>query len=267
MIGIYKITNKINNKSYIGQSIHVEERWKEHIEKNNNKSLIHLAIIKYGVENFSFEILEQCSQQELNDREIYWIDKYDTYQNGYNLTLGGESGRKYDVNEILETFNKTQSLFKTANIIGCHITTVRNVCRGLGINLSYLQEAKPVEKIDPITLNIIQEYYSISEAALDMNVTHSAIKRAVEGQNQSCQGYFWRYKGDIDKKFSIKEEVKKAKTKINQIDLETGQIIATYDSQADALRALNKNPKSGGISSVCRGNKKSAYGYFWQYAD
>lgn len=66
MIGIYKITNKINGKIYIGQSINIERRWKEHIFDNRKNSLIHLAIIKYGKENFSFEVIEECNQKELN---------------------------------------------------------------------------------------------------------------------------------------------------------------------------------------------------------
>ena len=59
MIGIYKITNLINDKKYVGQSIHIDRRWKEHIYQNRN-SAIHQAIEKYGIENFIFEIIEEC---------------------------------------------------------------------------------------------------------------------------------------------------------------------------------------------------------------
>jgi group I intron endonuclease len=61
MTGIYKITNKINGKVYIGQSINIERRWKEHISDKRKNSLIHLAIEKYGEKNFNFEIIEECS--------------------------------------------------------------------------------------------------------------------------------------------------------------------------------------------------------------
>ena len=44
---------------------------------------------KYGIENFTFSVIEECSQEQLNEREIYWIEYYDTYKNGYNSTLGG----------------------------------------------------------------------------------------------------------------------------------------------------------------------------------
>ena len=94
MIGIYKITNKLNNHSYIGLSTKVEERWKYHQtpynqQRESYKSL-YKAFEKYGIENFTFEILEECSIQELGEKEKYYIAKYDTYKNGYNMTTGGE---------------------------------------------------------------------------------------------------------------------------------------------------------------------------------
>lgn len=90
--GIYKITNNINNKAYIGQSINIEERWKKHKwhTKKQSHYPLYRAFSNYGLENFTFEILEQCHADQLNDREIYWIDHYNTYYNGYNLTLGGD---------------------------------------------------------------------------------------------------------------------------------------------------------------------------------
>ena len=94
MIGIYKITNKLNNHSYIGLSTKLEERWKYHQSPYNQKresyKTLYKAFAKYGIENFTFEILEECSIQELGEREKYYIAKYDTYHNGYNMTSGGE---------------------------------------------------------------------------------------------------------------------------------------------------------------------------------
>lgn len=97
IIGIYKITNKINGKCYIGQSVNIKERWRKHrtvAKRNSGKDChkpLYCAIRKYGVENFSFEILEECSKEELNDKEIYWIAYYNSCNsdNGYNLTKGG----------------------------------------------------------------------------------------------------------------------------------------------------------------------------------
>ena len=86
MIGIYKITNKINGKVYIGQSIHIERRWKEHCRQSTN-SVISDAIKQYGKENFIFEVIEECNQEELNEKEEYYIQLYNSIvPNGYNVT-------------------------------------------------------------------------------------------------------------------------------------------------------------------------------------
>jgi len=91
---IYKWTNKINGKSYIGQTIDEEGRKKDHI-KGKYKCYFHDAIKKYGVENFNYEVIERIEESKLSEREIYWIEYYDTYNNGYNLTLGGEGTRGF----------------------------------------------------------------------------------------------------------------------------------------------------------------------------
>ena len=92
---IYKITNKINGHSYIGLSTHLEDRWKYHQDPYNwnreNKKTLYQAIVKYGIENFEFSVIEECSVKELGEKEIYYIDYFDTYYNGYNMTKGGES--------------------------------------------------------------------------------------------------------------------------------------------------------------------------------
>lgn len=94
MIGIYKITNLIDGKSYIGLSTHIEDRWQYHKTPYNWKrekdKLLYRAITKYGIENFNFEVLEECLPEELSEKEKYYVEKYDTYKNGYNMTAGGE---------------------------------------------------------------------------------------------------------------------------------------------------------------------------------
>ena len=97
MIGIYKIQNLTNGKCYIGQSKNIKRRWKDHrcsannsVDHNYNNPL-YRAIRKYGIENFSFEVIEECLVSELNDKEKYYIQKYNSFFNGYNLTLGGDS--------------------------------------------------------------------------------------------------------------------------------------------------------------------------------
>ena len=90
MIGIYKITNKLNGKVYIGQSVDIDTRWRQHINAKDNYA-IHNAIKKYGKENFKFEVLLECPEDMLDVWERDVIALYDCISpNGYNLTEGGE---------------------------------------------------------------------------------------------------------------------------------------------------------------------------------
>ena len=93
---IYIITNKINNKKYVGQTINPKKRWSAHkyegIHYNYTNIALYNAMKKYGVENFEFKVIESnIDINEINDRETFWIKKINTYKpNGYNLTFGGE---------------------------------------------------------------------------------------------------------------------------------------------------------------------------------
>lgn len=89
--GIYRITNLLNGKSYVGQSVHIEERWKRHryCPKEASHLSLYQDIKKFGIENFRFEILEECLIEQLNEKEVYWIKTLNTYFDGYNNTRGG----------------------------------------------------------------------------------------------------------------------------------------------------------------------------------
>lgn len=96
---IYIITNNINSKVYIGQTIQtLENRWKAHCRNkcSRNEMNMHIkrAILKYGKQNFSITELERCKVTELDEKEIYYIKLYNSYIEGYNSTKGGKSGTK-----------------------------------------------------------------------------------------------------------------------------------------------------------------------------
>lgn len=92
MVGIYKITKKSNGKSYIGQSNDIKRRINEHQSKND--LAIDKAIQKYGIKAFTYEILEECTLDKLDEKEVYWIAYYNTYKGfGYNCNAGGGNSR------------------------------------------------------------------------------------------------------------------------------------------------------------------------------
>ena len=94
--GIYKITHKETGKSYIGLSVDIHNRWKQHrsFAKTGRKSAIYSALKKYGVDAFEFTVLEECASDVLEEREKHWIVQFDTVASGYNLTFGGESNKE-----------------------------------------------------------------------------------------------------------------------------------------------------------------------------
>lgn len=91
LTGIYKISNIINGKVYVGQSLDIKNRWKGHIGAINHDNCLYRAFRKYGIENFTFEILELCDKKLLNEREIFWIASLQSNKSmyGYNMTPGG----------------------------------------------------------------------------------------------------------------------------------------------------------------------------------
>jgi group I intron endonuclease len=88
--GIYKITNLKNNMCYVGQAVDIGSRWKQHIKRgigaeNPTKNKLYPAMLADGVENFTFEIIEQCSKEKLNEREQYWQDYFKAKEFGYSI--------------------------------------------------------------------------------------------------------------------------------------------------------------------------------------
>lgn len=145
MIGIYKYTNKENGKIYIGRSTNIAHRKWEHLHNPSPYSYFDQTLAKIGEEAFLFEIIEECTVDELKEKEKYWISFYKTCvldgrENGYNLTRGGEEYQSENnpwaklslitVNEIIDKLKNTKiSMQKLAQEYGVHYNTISDINR------------------------------------------------------------------------------------------------------------------------------------------
>lgn len=282
MIGIYKITNMINNKIYIGQSKDIQRRWQQHRTESFNVNcraydvIFYRAIRKYGIDNFKFEIIEECPEAKLNEREKYWIKFYNTYikndnSNGYNMTEGGENTSKeleYDIELIQKLWLEGKSHQEIMEAIHCNHSTLTRYLDYLGIDASErrkrsnLYKTKRVYQYD-LDGNYIKSFLSVSEAARilqqqGINAYTSSISYACNSKLQSAYGYIWSY----DKISAVKKKVRH--TKVNQYDL-NGKCLKTYNSLTEAAKENNINNISS-IVNACTGKSKTAGGYIWKYS-
>ncbi len=139
MAKIYKITNVINGKMYIGKTEgDIQERFKQHQQdknkRRNEKRPLYNAMNKYGIENFTIELLEITNNPK--EKEQYYIKKYNTYGNtGYNATIGGDGRAWLDHNAIIKCYEKEQNSIKVAKIMDCCSESVRNILHNNNIEI------------------------------------------------------------------------------------------------------------------------------------
>lgn len=281
---IYKITNLINQKSYIGLTHRTPElRWKEHIDiaygEKGRRHHLHNAILKYGSKNFEFKILEEVSDDELNNREKYWIKYYDTYDNGYNETYGGEGVIKYDYNNFITMWNEGFTVNEIAEEYDCNRNTVyyalskiegwkeeallrreENNRKALNISRSNLIEVYDLDG------NFISSYNSQREASIALfgdNSNEANICRIIKKGKGRVGNY----------QFCLAGEEKPGKYKrtgsrpVSQYDL-SGNFIKTYRSCQEAALALKGDSKYGSyIGQVAKqySKRKTAYGFQWRF--
>lgn len=136
MAYIYCIKNDVNEKVYVGKTVRtVDVRFKEHIKDANNQrcnSKLHRAINKYGSKHFYYEVLEQCTEEESNEREQYYIKKYNSVEKGYNISYGGEGESQVDFAQIENLFLQGYCFKEIANITGHTTKTVSQRLRAAG---------------------------------------------------------------------------------------------------------------------------------------
>lgn len=210
---IYKITNDINDKIYIGKTnFSIEKRFKEHCrdaqkDKCKNRPL-YSAMNKYGIEHFHIESIEEVPRERASEREQYWINFYNSYHFGYNATLGGEGTYRINQQLIFDLFEEGKSLKEIKQKTSYDPATIR----------ACLLEKYPKEKIskefedrkqrpksikvaqiDKNSKEIIKIFNSIEEANRETHANRHIIP-VCKGKRKTAAGYIWRYldeKGDI----------------------------------------------------------------------
>lgn len=281
-VGIYKITNNINNKCYIGQSRNVEKRWENHKYRNLDYPL-YRAFRKYGIQNFTFEIIEECSVDELNSKEAYWIEYYCPE---YNQTVGGDFKivpqklTEKQVNEIKILLATGKYLHSDlAKRYGVHKDTIRDINVGrtwYDDTISY-----PIHLSKYCGLPIGQQISYCPICGKPKSKQGKICYTCYEKQNAK-KAFYKRSKKQLRKivkqvRKKIKEQHKQPfkRFKVNQYSKE-GNFIASFDSIADAVRKLISDnecaPKSESgarshIAEVCKGKRKTAYGYKWEHIE
>lgn len=265
---IYKIENLINHKCYIGQTKKtIQERYKEHIYSSKSKKskiaskVLYKAMRKYGLENFEVTLLEECSDDDLNNREIYWIDKFDSYRNGYNSTIGGDGIRKPlpSYEEVLQyyTDNHNISLTQTAEHFDLCPSTIHDILVRGGFSEIRSHPQKRSYKKSPLynykeIADKYQELKNAKQTAVLFGCSEEVVKRACKECNVEMLTT-----GQYRKEYEVNT--------VYQIDKNTGEIIQSFRNLKEAARFLGNEMYSSNIGACCNGKQKTAYGYRWTY--
>lgn len=208
---IYKITNKINGKMYIGKTIFtVEQRWKEHQKDSRRRDFekrpLYSAIKKYGIENFSIEEVEECPIEILSEREKYWIEYYGSFKNGYNATIGGDGKQYVDYDLVVANYKKLKNQTKVAELMKISTDTVFNALKAKKERILTQQEIQANERGYIIYQydkenNYLKSFPSARAAAREVNNNNSDgashILDVCKGKRKTAYGYIWKFKEDL----------------------------------------------------------------------
>lgn len=242
---IYKIVNIKNQKIYIGKTTKQRptDRFSQHKylathpQQEKNISYLHRAMNKEGINNFTFEIIEQADNALLNDRERYWIKQYNTLSpNGYNLTEGGEG---------TSGFSRSQSKEQRQR-------------KGKSLKQYYKNHPEALEEK--------------RKRAKKLWENPEYRRKIVQGNKRFYQKHPNIFKGKNNPMYGkhhteqalkkIREYAATRKLKIAQLDKDTLKIIKVFDGVKDAEKALNVS--HGWISKAAK-QEKIAYGFRWKF--
>lgn len=260
---IYKITNNVDGKIYIGQTrVSEPVRWQQHVWHANNDPkgdciLLCNAIKKYGKDNFSRVILEKCDNNILNDREKYWIRYYNSSNRdiGYNVEIGGEGHSKFTDEEILTAYKNYGSIIKGSQSIGMSREQFSIRLQALGVET---QREVAICQYD-LQGNFIKEYSTLKEAAEVANV--NTVTLSTEG---IYNDYIWLRKNSSLSPLDLLQQSSYCNKNLQTV-LQysvSGEFVAEHSSAAAASKNTGINVSS--IKAALDGRQVSAGQYLWQ---
>lgn len=285
---IYKVTNKLNGKVYIGKTTcNMATRKKDHISKSLrkvNNIRFHNAIRFYGPDNFYWEVIEDCADDLLDSKEIYYINLYNANNKyfGYNMTEGGDNdpkcnlGRKRSIDSILKTANglRGQKRSKEARL---RMSIAQKKRFGTLDKLKF-KKSKVIKEVFQFDLSgvLVKKWPSAKVASEFVNVDVSNIIRACTNRSKTSAGYIWRYdSSEIDYQFlssihnskkltdSHRKNISKGRRKLVAQYTLDGLLVKTWEGCDVAAKELSIC--KSGIIRCCRGTLKKSGGFVWRY--
>lgn len=208
---IYKITNDVNDKIYVGKTLlNIQKRFSQHkaesLRNKNEKRPLYRAMNKYGCEHFYIELIEECPIEILSDKEIYWINFYDSYKNGYNATLGGDGKQIYNYEAIVKEFLSGKSTKELTVEFDCCIDTIRKALHLANIDIKAVsleryQKQLAMKNKKGETVKIFSgrkeavEWLIKNEYAQtkDFHNISIAIGRVLNGKRKRAYDFYWEY--------------------------------------------------------------------------
>ena len=299
---IYKITNNLSGKVYIGQTIRtIESRWWEHCNENKKgSSAIDRSIMKNGKENFTVEellmISDECRDdliKRLDKIEAEYIESEDSLissGNGYNILTGGRKGKTID-NPVVcyDIFGNFLNEFVSCSVASDYyelcMASIYGICSGRITNyknkLVFRWKGDPFDKYPVIrpntysdksidvyrknTYEFVGTYDSLDECVNALNIPKYGITKCCNGKAKYVGKYITRFSGDSLDKYEYKLKPAIPARKINQYSLD-GEYIQTFNSYKEACIAININDTSA-IYKVCNKKRKTANGYLWFFSE
>lgn len=246
--GVYCIENTVNGKRYIGQSINIFARWRQHLSKlrqnDHYNSKLQNAWNKYGENNFKFYVVIEADADLLDELEIYYINLYSSYKDGYNQDMGGRSNKNMSDETKAKISESRKHLGEQA---------IENM------RLSH--ESKPIYQID-LAGAIVRQWRGAREASRELNINQTSIWQCLHHKRLTLYGFIWLFVDEFDT-FDLSKYLNQntQSKQIVQQDLD-GNIIKIWES---ANSAHKFGFDSSCIIKCCKGKRPHYKRFLWSY--